>query len=171
MFVSTHASYFDSLVLAAVLPGEPVFVAKKELGSQVIAGPFLRALQTQFVDRSDPEGGVEDTGKALEAAKAGRALVFFPEGTFTRAPGLLAFRLGAFVIAARQGMPIVPLALRGTRSVLRGGQWWPRRHPVSVWIGAPLAPDGSDFSAAVRLRDTTRAAILAASGEPDTAHA
>jgi 1-acyl-sn-glycerol-3-phosphate acyltransferase len=167
MFVSTHASYFDSLVLAAVLPGQPVFVAKKELESQFIAGPFLRALQTQFVDRSDPEGGVEDTGKVLETAKAERALVFFPEGTFTRAPGLLPFRLGAFVIAVRQGMTVVPLAPRGTRSVLRGGQWWPRRHAVSVWIGAPITPDGSDFSAAVRLRDKTRSVILVASGEPD----
>ena len=128
MFVTNHASYFDSVVLAAVLPGQPAFVAKKELAAQKIAGPFLRALGTLFVERSDPEGGVEDTRKALAAAEVGRALVFFPEGTFTRAPGLLPFRLGAFVIAAQLRLHVIPVALRGTRSVLRGEQWWPRRH-------------------------------------------
>lgn len=169
MFVTNHASYFDSVVLTAVLPDAPVFVAKKEFESQVIAGPFLRALDTQFVERSDPEGGVEDTRKARAVAEAGRALVFFPEGTFTRAPGLLPFRLGAFVIAAQEGLHVIPMALHGTRSVLRGEQWWPRRHDVVVRIGAPLVADGSDFAAAVRLRDKVRAAILANCGEPDAA--
>src|SRR5271166_2419892 len=152
MFVTNHTSYFDSVVLAAVLPGQPIFVAKKELAPQKIAGPFLRALDTLFVDRSDPEGGVADTRKALTAAEAGRALAFFPEGTFTRAPGLLPFRMGAFVIAAHCGLHVIPVALHGTRSVLRGEQWWPRRHAVSVRIGTPIAPDGRDFVAAVRLR-------------------
>ena len=167
MFVINHASYFDTVVLAAALPDEPAFVAKKELQSQAIAGPFVRALGTLFVNRSDPEGGVEDTRKAMMAAEAGRALVFFPEGTFSRAPGLLPFRLGAFVIAAQQGLQVVPVALRGTRSVLRGEQWWPRRQGVSVRIGAAVKPDGGDFAAAIRLRDRVRAAILAGCGEPD----
>jgi 1-acyl-sn-glycerol-3-phosphate acyltransferase len=166
MFVTNHQSYFDAVVLAAALPGTPVFVAKKELETQWIAGPFLRALDTQFVDRFDPEGGVEDTRKAMITAEAGRALVVFPEGTFTRAPGLMPFRLGGFLIAARLGLTVVPLALRGTRSVLRGEQWWPRRHPVSVRVAEPVIPEGSDFSAAVKLRDKVRAAILAECGEP-----
>jgi len=110
---------------------------------------------------------VADTRKALTAAEAGRALAFFPEGTFTRAPGLLPFRMGAFVIAAHCGLHVIPVALHGTRSVLRGEQWWPRRHAVSVRIGTPIAPDGRDFVAAVRLRDSVRAAILAGCGEPD----
>lgn len=163
----THASYFDALVLAALLPGRPSFVAKQELNRQWIAGTFLRALGTLFVDRTDPEGGVTDTGAAEAAAAQGRTLVFFPEGTFIRSPGLLPFRLGAFLIAARRGLPVLPMALRGTRSVLRASGWWPRRHPVSVWIGTPVMPDGNDFAAAVRLRETVRSAILAHCGEPD----
>ena len=132
VIVSNHASYLDGLVLAAVIPGEPAFIAKKELEPQFFAGPFLRRLGALFVDRADPEGGVEDVNKALEAAQAGRMLVFLPEGTFTRAPGLLPFRLGAFVIAARQHLSILPLTLRGTRSILRSDQWFPRRGAVSV---------------------------------------
>jgi 1-acyl-sn-glycerol-3-phosphate acyltransferase len=167
VIVSNHASYLDGLVLAAVTPGEPAFIAKKELEPQLFAGPFLRQLGALFVDRADPEGGVEDVNKALDAAQAGRMLVFLPEGTFTRAPGLLPFRLGAFVIAARQDLSVLPLTLRGTRSILRSDQWFPRLGAVSVTIGPLYAPDGSDFDAAVRLRDKVRGEILANCGEPD----
>jgi 1-acyl-sn-glycerol-3-phosphate acyltransferase len=167
VIVSNHASYFDAVVLAAVIPGEPVFIAKKELEPQFFAGPFLRRLGALFVDRTDPEGGVENVNKALEAAQAGRMLVFLPEGTFTRAPGLLPFRLGAFVIAARQHLSILPLTLRGTRSILRSDQWFPRRGSISVQVGSLASADGADFAAAVRLRDKVRAEILANCGEPD----
>ena len=162
-----HGSYIDGLVLASVLPDEPAFVAKKELAAQVVAGPFLRALGTLFVERTDPEGGVEDARKVLEAAGKGRALVFFPEGTLTRVVGLRPFRLGAFTIAAQHQVAVLPVTLRGTRSVLRGEQWLPRRGDVSIHIGEPIASSGSDFVAAVQLRDRVRAAILARCGEPD----
>jgi 1-acyl-sn-glycerol-3-phosphate acyltransferase len=169
IIVVNHSSYIDGLVLSAVMPGELAFIAKKELEEQFFAGRFLTALGALFVDRADPERGVEDARKALDAAQSGRDLVFFPEGTFSRAPGLLAFRLGAFVIAAQQHLNILPVTLRGTRSILRGDQWFPRRAAISVDIGRLIAPDGTDFSAAVRLRDKVRDEILAVCGEPDLA--
>ena len=165
--VVNHSSYLDSLVLAAVLPGEPAFVAKRELSRHVLAGPLLRRLGALFVERDDPEGGVADTNRALAAAQAGRALVFYPEGTFTRMPGLLAFRLGAFKIAAETGRPVIPVALRGARSMLRGDQWFPRHGAISVEFAEPIQPAGADFAAAVQLRDAARAAILTRCGEPD----
>jgi hypothetical protein len=51
--------------------------------------------------------------------------------------------------------------------VLRDGTWYARRHPIAVTIGAPIAPDGEDWNAAVRLRDRVRAEVLRACGEPD----
>lgn len=171
IIAANHSSYLDGLVLAAATSGEPAFIAKKELEGQFFAGWFLKALGALFVDRSDPESGVEDTNQALAAAQAGRMLVFFPEGTFTRAPGLLAFRLGAFVIAARQHLSVVPVVVRGTRSILRGGQWLPRHGAVSVRVGSPMVPDGDDFGAAIRLRNRVRADILAHCGEPDAGEA
>jgi 1-acyl-sn-glycerol-3-phosphate acyltransferase len=85
-------------------------------------------------------------------------------------PGLLEFRLGAFLAAAQARLPVVPIAIRGTRSILRGDQWLPRRGRITVRIGAPIKPDGADFAAAVRLRDAARAFILAHCHEPDLAH-
>ena len=79
VIVSNHASYLDGLVLAAVIPGEPAFIAKKELEPQFFAGPFLRRLGALFVDRADPEGGVEDVNKALELPKLGGCSSSFPK--------------------------------------------------------------------------------------------
>ena len=167
VIVFNHASYTDAIVLAAVLPGEPAFVAKKELSEQFFAGALLRRLGVQFVERFDAAASLADAQAVTDMARRGRLFVFFPEGTFTRRAGLLGFYLGAFKVAAETGLPVVPGALRGTRTMLRGDQWFPRRTPISVAIGEPIIPSGTDFSAMLALRDAARAAILARVGEPD----
>ena len=153
----------------AILPARPIFIAKEELARELIAGPFLKRLGTLFVRRSSAEGGIEDTKLQSEAVSAGKSLVYFPEGTLTRMPGLLAFHLGAFLVAAENSTTVVPIVLRGTRSILRADQWFPRRGSIDVDIGERLHSDGDDFSAAVRLRDRARAVVLEHCGEPDLA--
>ena len=120
--------------------------------------------------RSLPREGVEDTGTLLTAARRGVRLVTFPEGTLTRMSGLLEFHLGPFLVAAQAGLPVVPIAIKGTRSILRGDQWFPRRGLICVHVGNLARSEGSDFSAAVRLRDKVRSEILKFCGEPDLAH-
>ncbi|MGI9405090.1 MAG: AMP-binding protein, partial [Hyphomicrobiaceae bacterium] len=170
IMVCNHASYLDGAVISATIPGELSFVAKEELAGQPVAGPFLKRLGTIFVRRMDVSGGLEDTAVTLKAAQAGERIVSFPEGTLTRMPGLLEFHLGAFLVAAETGVPVIPVIIRGTRSVLRGGQWFPRRGTIRVHIGGPLSADGDGFEAAVRLRDAVRAVILEQCEEPDLAH-
>ena len=170
VFVVNHSSYLDSLVVTAAIPGPLTFVAKEELARQWVAGPFLKRLNTLFVRRMIAQESVEDTEMQLLAARKGERLVSFPEGTLTRMPGLLSFHLGPFLVAAETGHQVVPITIRGTRSILRGGAWFPRRGDLVVNIGAPLVAKGRDFSAAVKLRDKTRAVMLKASGEPDLAH-
>ncbi|MEW6681803.1 MAG: AMP-binding protein [Nitrospirota bacterium] len=167
LFATNHASYLDAVVLAASLPYGGSFVAKRELASGLVARFFLRRLGTEFVERFDAKRSVEDTAKLVDAARRGRSLVVFPEGTFGRATGVRPFRMGAFVVAAQAGTPVVPVALRGTRSILRDGSWFPRRGAVSVVIGEPLVPQGKDWAAALGLREATRKHILQWSGEPD----
>jgi 1-acyl-sn-glycerol-3-phosphate acyltransferase len=162
-----HASYMDALVLAAVVPGEPIYVVKKELASQMLAGTLLRRLGALFVDRFDLAGGLADLKRASAAVQQRRLLVFFPEGTFTRRPGLSGFYLGAFRVAVQAKLPVLPGTLRGTRSMLRADQWFPRRTPISVRMADPIYPAGGDLAAAVQLRDAVRSVILAACGEPD----
>ncbi|WP_406855749.1 AMP-binding protein [Alsobacter sp. KACC 23698] len=169
VIAATHASYVDGLALAAVLPGPLTFVAKRELAGQWVAGPFLRALGTVFVARDSSDLAAADLGRTAAAARSGGLLVVFPEGTFTREPGLRPFRLGAFLVAAETGRPVTPVVLRGTRSVLRGDQWFPRKATIVVEALAPEAAEGTGFEAAVRLRDAVRRKMLPAFGEPDLA--
>ena len=165
--VANHASYIDSPLLFALLPRRARFVAKRELARHPVVRFVLGAAGVVFVERFDIEQGAETTRDLVHLAGEGEALVFFAEGTFTRAPGLMPFHMGAFVAAAQTGAPVVPLALRGTRSILRDGQWLPRRGAIHVSIGVPQAPSGADWRSAARLRDAVRAEILAACGEPD----
>lgn len=167
--VSNHASYLDALILTAVLPPRFAYVAKQELLKKPSAGIPLRQLDSAFVERFDSARGVEDT-RGLEArARAGDSLVFFAEGTFRSVPGLLPFRMGAFTIAASSGLPVAPLTLTGTRNLLRGEEHHPHYSRLRVQIGAVLIPTGSDWQAAVQLRDAARREILAQLEEPDAA--
>ncbi|MCP5420897.1 MAG: AMP-binding protein [Gammaproteobacteria bacterium] len=167
VLVANHASYLDGFVLAAALPGEWRYVAKRELLDHVWTRLPLERLGFVFVERFDLQQGAEEGQKVARAVSQGQSLVLFPEGTFYRMPGLLPFRMGAFTAAARAGVPVAPVTLRGTRSLLRADSWFPRRGPVQVIGHAPILPEGSDWSAAVRLRDAARAVILRHSGEPD----
>ncbi|MGB8400085.1 AMP-binding protein [Bradyrhizobium sp.] len=167
MLAFNHSSYMDALVLAAVLPGEPAIVAKKELSGQLIAGPLLRRLGMPFVERYDVSGSLTDAEALIALARQGRVLVFFPEGTFTRRVGLSGFYLGAFKVAAEANLPVLPGTIRGTRSLLRSDQWFPRRTAVTVEIGEPVMPSGTDFGSVLRLRDEVRRSVLSRCGEPD----
>jgi len=169
VLVTNHASYLDGLALAAVLPGTPVFVAKRELSRQIVAGPFLKRLGAFFTERAEPAASLEEVDQLAALARSGERPVFFAEGTFTRMPGLMEFRLGAFMVAVEAGAPVTPIAIRGSRSILRSGQWLPRKGRLSVHVGEALMPAGDDFNAAVALRDAARAAVLAHCGEPDLA--
>jgi 1-acyl-sn-glycerol-3-phosphate acyltransferase len=167
---SNHTSYLDAAVLLSLLPWhKTTFVAKRELGDNFLARIFFGGIGTQFVERFDVQKSAENADELAQAAREGTTLVVFPEGTLLRHTGLLAFRTGAFQTAAQAQVPVVPIALRGVRSVLRDETWYLRRAPVTVTIGEPVAPDGTDWNAAVKLRDRVRGEILKHCGEPDLA--
>jgi len=171
IYVANHASYLDAVLLTAVLPSPCSFVAKVELARVPVLSFFLRRLGTLFVARNVTRASVEDAERVVEAVAAGHSPLFFPEGTFTRAPGLLPFRLGAFVAAASARAPLIPIAIRGARSLLRDTEWIPSRVPIDIAIGTELhAAERTPFLSAVALRDAARAWILERCGEaPRTA--
>ena len=164
--VANHASYVDSIVLAAMLPMPVTFVAKQELATHPLAGPLLRRLGAVFVERFDARQGVDDVRRLAEVIGR-QPLFFFAEGTFTRQPGLRPFRLGAFQIAIQNGLAVTPVALAGTREILRDESWLPRRGPVRVTVCAPVVAAGEGWQAALQMRDTTRREILKYCGEID----
>ncbi len=166
VIASNHSSYLDTAVLLAALPRDVLFIAKHEVRSWWLIGSYVRRVRHITVDRLDALDGVRAAEATAQALRAGDSVVVFPEGTFTAATGLRPFKLGAFKVAGETGCPIVPVALRGVRRVLRGGQRLPRPGPIEVWIGQPLAPQGDDWRALVDLRDRTFAVIAERCGEP-----
>jgi 1-acyl-sn-glycerol-3-phosphate acyltransferase len=171
VLVSNHASYLDGLVLLATLPDPVAFVAKAELKARPLARWFLGRIGAQYVERFDVEQGAADARQLSAFAGTGFPLCFFPEGTFTRQPGLLEFRMGAFAAAVQNDLPVVPVTIRGTRSILRSDDWFPRRGAVAVIIGDPIAASGRApvWENVLSLRNQARASILRHLGEPDLA--
>jgi acyl carrier protein len=169
VLAANHTSYLDGILLAAALPPDyPYsFVAKREFLDHFVARLFLQGIGCVFVERFDARQGVEHAGQVAEALQEGRMLVFFPEGTFDRRPGVRPFRSGAFSVAVRAGASLVPVAIRGARSMLRENDWFPYRGAASIAIGTAIRPSGSEWRDVVELRDRVRAEILKHSGEPD----
>ncbi|MCP4317682.1 MAG: AMP-binding protein [Hyphomicrobiales bacterium] len=167
VLVANHGSFLDGLVLAAILPGDYTFTVKREIAETPIAGTFLRRIGVAFIERLDISSGVADARSLVQQLTTGEPLVVFPEGTFDRRPGLRLFQMGAFVTAAQAGVPIVPVAIQGTRAILRGDAWFARRGRIGVTFSPAIRPTGDDWKAALALRDEARMAILRNCGEPD----
>jgi len=168
VLVANHASYLDGVVMKAALPPRFSFVVKREAASMPVVGLLLSRIGTEFVDRQSRGGRLRAAKRVMRRAEKGHALVFFPEGTFDDAVGLKRFHIGAFVAAARGGLPLVPSAIHGARQALPNGALAPWPGPISVEILAPLAmadcggsPEG--------LRDEARRLMLAHLEEPDLA--
>jgi 1-acyl-sn-glycerol-3-phosphate acyltransferase len=166
--VANHASYLDGVALYAALPPRFGFVIKREMSRVPLADLLLRRIGSHYVDRGSSHKGALDTRRLLRRAHGGDALAFFPEGTFGSQPGLAAFRSGAFAIAARARLPIVPVAIRGTRALLPGGSFIPRPGRIQIELAPPLPPPAStgrqDVGDTV---NAARQAILARIHEPD----
>lgn len=167
--VANHISYLDGPMMLLALPPRFSFVVKAEASKVPVIALLLRRMGCTFVTRNSAREGSRDTRQLMRSLQVGRSLGFFPEGHIQRQPGLQNFRLGAFLIAAHCGVPVVPAVIRGTRGFMARNQWWPRRHPIHIRLLTPLAPDGGDRNAAQRLRDQARAAVLAHCDEPAAA--
>ncbi len=169
VIVVNHCSYVDRIFVAALLPTPHAFVAKQELKRAPVLGTYLRRLGVVFIERFAPVQSVAEVERVTGELARGVAVIIYPEGTFTQVAGLRPLHLGAFQVAVASGVPIIPVTLCGTRSLLPDGQWLPRRMPVRAIVSSPLRAQGSGdgFATAVRLRDAARESLLRNGAEPE----
>ncbi len=172
--VSNHCSYLDAYVLVATIPRPISFIAKAEFTEKFHSRLFLKRMHAETVERFDTGQGIRDARRISSIAQEGGSLLFFPEGTFNRMPGLMPFRMGAFVTAEAANLPVVPIAIRGTRSMLRAQSWLPRRGKITITVGKAIdthqlrrQSDGNSWETSLKLRDAARATILQHCDEPD----
>ena len=168
--VANHASYLDGVVMKAALPARFAFVIKREMNNVPLAGLLLRRIGAEFVDRGKGYRSARDARRVLRTSSSGASLAFFPEGTFETQPGLLRFHSGAFVAAARNGYPVVPVVIRGTRQAMPSHRWWPHPGVIEVEVLPAIRPTAATPEAAVvELKTRARALILERLDEPDLA--
>ncbi|MGE0703169.1 MAG: AMP-binding protein [Vicinamibacterales bacterium] len=166
LLIANHSSYVDPLVLMVALPVELHFVAKRGLVDYPLLGLAIKKAGHLTIERGNLARRLEGAGDLVTRVSTDEFLVVFPEGTFQRRRGLLPFRLGAFKAAVDGNRTIVPVAIRGTRDLLREGTWLFRRSPLSVTIGEPLRPRAEGLQEIVRLRDEARDMIGREANEP-----
>jgi acyl carrier protein len=164
---TNHASNLDALVLALVLPPPVVFAAIEGVAVNPVVRVFLRRLNVHLVEGGDRRRGPRDAATLTDHVRAGRVVAFFPEGRRSHSAGLERFRMGAFTVAADAAVPVVPIAVRGTRAILPVGRVLPRRGPIEVTVCEPVRTSRTGWAGAVELHHATRASILRHTGEPD----
>lgn len=165
--VANHASYLDGLLLKAFLPPRFSFVIKGEMRDIPVVHFLLRRSGARFVDRFG--GGTRDIRQFVRAARDGAALGFFPEGTFVAEPGVLEFRPGAFLAAIKADMPVVPIAIRGTRRMLPAKRYLPWPATLQFEVLPAILPTNAAFASSRELAEEARQRIIPVVGEPDLA--
>ena len=166
--VANHASYLDGIIMKAILPPRFSFVIKREAASLPLAGFLLKRIGSEFVDRHSEAGRRRDALRVLRVAESGRALVFFPEGTFDAVPGLKRFHIGAFAAAVRGGLPVVPVVIHGARRAMPSGAMLVRPGRIRVEILEAMTVPASAH-AADDLRNGARQLMVERLDEPDHA--
>ena len=165
--VANHASYLDGILLKGFLPARFSFVIKGEMRNVPIAHFLMRRSGARFVERFMSSESARDARQIVKAARSGESLGFFPEGTFLEERGVGRFRAGAFMAAIKGGMPVVPIAISGTREMLGAGRALPRPTPIRIDILEPILPDDPAYRDHHSLAETARQRILAVLDEPD----
>lgn len=165
VYVANHASYADSVILLAILPKNVLFVGKKELRSWPVMKWLMQKFDYPTVDRMDFSKNLEDTQAIAAKLSAGNSILIYPEGTFTYATGLRPFKMGAFKLAADTGTRVVPVALQGTRKLLRGGSFIISPTTVKVTICSYIKPEGNEWAMVAKLHSLARTEISKHCGE------
>lgn len=166
IYAPNHASYVDALLMLALLPADTCLVGKSELKSLPIVRTFVKKLEYLVVDRLDASKGIEDTVEMKKILEQGRSIMIFPEGTFSYAKGLRPFKMGAFKVAAETNTPVCPIALKGSRYILRGEERTFKPNRVKVTVCDLIYPQGNDWKNITELKNRVRREIAKYCGEP-----
>jgi 1-acyl-sn-glycerol-3-phosphate acyltransferase len=163
VFVSNHQSIYDIPVIFASLPYQLRIIAKASLARFPVLGWHLRRGGHLFVDRRKPDrSGILNRWRAL--VSEGLSLIIFAEGTRSWNGRVGRFKAGSFLLAIEAGLPIVPLAVIGTRQVMPKGRLRTEPANVELVIHDPIAPPAlANPSArdAKALADRVRAVVAA----------
>jgi 1-acyl-sn-glycerol-3-phosphate acyltransferase len=142
VYASNHASALDIPVLYVNLPFQFRIAFKKELLSYPIVGWQLKRSGQICLDQQNPSRSVGSIRQALKGLKAGMPLVIFPEGGRTPDGEIKPFLPGAFFLAIKAQVDIVPVALVGTYELLPMDTYHIMCRPLEMRVGEPISTAG-----------------------------
>ena len=139
IFVSNHQSHYDTPVIFSTLPFQLRIIAKESLARFPVLGWHLKRGGHLFVDRKHPDrAGILKRWRAL--VSEGLSLIIYAEGTRSSDGHAARFKAGSFLLAIQAGLPIVPLAVIGTRQVMPKGRLRAEPAAVALVIHDPIVP-------------------------------
>ena len=149
IFVSNHSSHLDAPLVLCSLPDAWRSRTAVGAAADYFFDVWWRAAATALVFNAFPverAGGARATRTAEDLLRDEWNLVVFPEGTRSKDGWMQRFRTGAARLALEHGVPVVPVAIRGSYAAMPRGRGWPRggRFPVSVRYGPALHPGASE---------------------------
>jgi 1-acyl-sn-glycerol-3-phosphate acyltransferase len=142
VYVSNHASMFDIPAVIASIPDEIRIVFKKELSYVPIWGWALAVGHYVSIDRFSAKDAMKSLDAAAEKIREGASVLLFAEGTRTRSGKLQPFKRGAFALASKAGIPVVPLTINNSFNILPKGSLLVRRADISLIVDKPIATAG-----------------------------
>jgi 1-acyl-sn-glycerol-3-phosphate acyltransferase len=147
----SHRSYLDTPFLACVTKRRIRFMGKAELWKYGWSTRFFSALGGFPVDRAGADRAALRAAQA--ALEGGEPLGMFPEGTRRSGPVVEDLHHGVAFLAARLGVPIVPIGIGGSETILARGRKIPKLNRVVVTVGEPIHPPVREPGASVRRGD------------------
>jgi 1-acyl-sn-glycerol-3-phosphate acyltransferase len=156
LLMSNHQGALDIAALLAGLPVSFKFIAKRELFRIPVFGWALRKAGYISIDRENPREALKAIEEAVRRMTDGTTVLIFPEGTRSDDGKLLPFMKGAFSLAARAEVPILPLAIRGSHDLQPSGSVFSvpkRKGTVTIRLGEPIAVKGKGTSYKAGLKD------------------
>ena len=144
IYVSNHASGFDIPVVLAGLNDQVRIVLKKELTRIPIWGWALKWGYYIPIDRSNPKTALQSLDEAASRMRQGASVLLFAEGTRTRDGKLQPFKRGAFSLAVKSGVPVVPLTINHSYTIQPKGSFRVNGGSITLILSEPILTSGPD---------------------------
>jgi len=138
IFATNHQSYFDILALLSFIPVPFAFIMKEELMAIPLLGKAMQSAGYLGISREDPRKAIHGINKAIEKVKQGFSLVIFPEGTRSLDGKLNEFKRGAFNLALKTKLDIVPVAIDGSFRIVKKGRLYINKGSFKLKILPPI---------------------------------
>lgn len=142
VFAANHQSIIDVCALFCALPVPIRFVIKQELAKVPFIGWYARAMGMVFIQRGQAREAAERLHGVVALVRGGASLCAFPEGTRSRDGSIRPFKGGAFQVALQAGVPVVPIAIEGSGTVLPASGFRVRPGTITVRLGEPIPTAG-----------------------------